>query len=505
MKRNQLLAILLLGLTAVAFSRLATWDPRSQAYDALVGWFFSTSDSSPQLIFGIVAGLLFLRRRELMAALGRAQAPFWAAVCLVPAAVIHVWAQWVDAADLLVVSLGLGALGSGLLLGGRPLGRLIAAPLAILVFALPFPGPLHNLVVYPYQLHTAAFVNAVLGAVGYTVTLNGDLLTLGQREFEVIETCSGLRSALTLGLLAGAWVSYFRCTVRHGAWLLVSSLPIAFVTNGIRVIVLVLDPRPEVQESHVAQGLVMFVVGTGLLSLVDRLLLRIFRDGSPPAAEEPGPAAAVSSRPLLVLGGVLVLAASASLALPSLRPTGRPNLDRVSLPAKLHRWQVEQAPTLGHFLGNVYFTHRSHRIYERRLPRRRVTAFLGLDDHRLRTHSLVSEKNALPGHGWEEVERDVRWLQPGPVRMQWVLADRFGVQELVLFAYAGTRSVGGEIFRALLALDQPGSPWRREEPARLLRLSTPVPPGPSGVEEAEAVLRAFYARMPPRVRVGAPE
>jgi exosortase len=500
MKRNRLLAILLLGLTAVAFARLATWDPRSHAYDAVVGWFFSTSDSSPQLIFAIVAGLLLLRRQELRAALGRARAPVLAAGCLVPALAVYLWAQWVDAPDLLVASLGLGALGSGLLLGGRRLGRLLVGPLAILFFALPFPGALHNLVVYPYQLHTAAFVEAVLGAVGYTVTLNGDLLTVGVREFEVIETCSGLRSALTLGLLASAWVTYFRCTPWHGAWLLASSLPIAFLTNGIRVIVLVLDPRPEVQESHVAQGLVMFVVGTGLLSLVDRILLRLMRDGKSTAVETTEPAVSLSPRPLFVLAGILLLAAGASLALPPLRPEWTAMKGRASLPAKLRPWQVESGPEIGHFLGNVYYTHRSHRTYEHPRTRWRVTAFLGFDDHHLRSRSLVSEKTALPGPGWEVAKRGVRWLEPGPVRMESVVAERFADRELILFESTETLGGGAEVLRAALALDQPGSPWRRQVPSRFLRLSTPIPAGPGGVERAEAMLRAFYAGLPAEVR-----
>jgi exosortase len=502
MKRNRLLALALLGLAAIAFAPLATWDPRSRAYDPVVGWFFATSDSSPQLIFAIVAGLLLARRQELRAALGAGRAPVLAAACFAPALALHGWAQWVDAPDLLVVAFGLGALGAGLLLGGRPLARLLAAPLAILVFALPLPGALHNLVVYPYQLHTAAFVDVVLRAVGYTVTLQGDLLTVGPRKFEVIETCSGLRSALTLGLLASAWVTWFRCRPVHGALLLASSLPIAFVTNGIRVIVLVLDPRPEVQESHAAQGIVMFVVGTGLLSLVDRLLLRLRRKGS----DGPAPAAAVlaapSSAPLLALGGLLALLASASLALPALRPDAAVQKHRLSLPAKLSGWKVDRGPETGHFLGAVYFAHRSHRVYRWPRTRQQVTAFLGLDAHRLRSRSLLSEKNMVPGHGWEVVERGERWLLPGPVRMERVVAERFGRKELVLFAYEGTRGVGGEVLRSALGLDQPGSPWRRTAPSRFLRLSTAIPPGPGGLAEAEALLRGFHARLPARVRTG---
>ncbi len=500
MKRNRLLVIALLGLAAVVFARLATWDPRSHAFDAVVGWFFATSDSSPQLVFAIVAALLFLRRDELRGALGRARAPGLAALCLAPAAAVCVWAHWVDAPDLLVVSLGLGALGSGLLLGGRPLARRVAAPLAILVFALPLPGALHNLVVYPYQLHTAAFVDLVLGAVGYTVTLQGDLLTLGQRHFEVIETCSGLRSALTLGLLASAWVTYFRCAPWHGVWLLAASPAIAFLTNGIRVIVLVLDPRPEVQESHVTQGLVMFVVGTGMLSLLDRLLLRLRPEAPAPDADAARAPAETPWRPLLVLVLLLLPLATASLALPGLRPGFTPMKDPISLPAKLPRWRAAPGPDLGHFLGAVYFTHSSHWVYERPRMRQRVTALLGFDDHHLRSRSLVSEKNAVPGHGFEVAERGERWLEPGPVRMEWVVARKFGTRELVLFRYDGALGVGGEALRAALALDQPGSPWRREEPSRFLRLSTPIPPGPGGIEEAEALLRAFHARLPAEVR-----
>jgi hypothetical protein len=255
-----------------------------------------------------------------------------------------------------------------------------------------------------------------------------------------------------------------------------------------------------VQESHVAQGLVMFVVGTGLLSLVDRMLLRLKRDGTSAVVETTEAAASPSPRPLFVLAGILLLAAGASLALPALRPEWIAMEGRVSLPAKLRPWQVESGPETGHFLGNVYYTHRSHRTYEHPRSRRRVTAFLGFDDHHLRSRSLVSEKNVLPGAGWEVAERGVRWLEPGPVRMESVVAERFGDRELILFEYTDAHGAGAEVLRAALALDQPGSPWRRRVPARFLRLSTPIPAGPGGVEKAEAVLRAFYAGLRAEVR-----
>jgi len=495
-----LLWIVGIGLAALAFAPLATWDPSSHAYERVVGWFFATSDSSPQLIMAIVAGLLVARRDALRAALGAERAPLLAGGVGLLALGLHGWGLWADATDLLIPSLGLGGIALGLLLGGRPLARELLAPLAILVFALPLPGALHNLVVYPYQLRTAAFVDALLRAADFTVSRQGDMLKVGAREFEVIETCSGLRSALTLGLLASVWVTWFRCSAWHGALLLASSPLIAFGTNAIRVIVLVLDPRPEVQESHVAQGLVMFVVGTGALSLVDRLLLRLRRHRE--LVEDAGAASVspVATGRLRAAALGLVPFAALTLALPGWRPAAVPFAGAVSLPEKLPGWRVAPGPETGHFLGQTWFTHRSHHVYRSRDRRPRVTAFLGLDDHQVRSRSLLSVKNHVPGPSYVILEQGERWLLPGPRRMESFVVQRFGKRELVLTRYEGVGSVAAEILRSALALDQPGSPWRRTEPARFLRLSTPIFPGPDGVREAETRLRAFYARLPGPVR-----
>ena len=489
----RLASLLLLG--AIAYHGLAFWDPRSHGFSPVVGWFFETSDSSPQVIFAIIAALLFARRRELRDAVGAARAPALAALCLAPGVVLHAWAQWVDAPDLSVVSLGLVVLGAGRLLGGRPLGRAVAAPLALLVFALPWPGALHNAVVFPYQLTTAGFVEWMLRTAGHDVMLQGDVLTLAGREFEVIETCSGLRSVLTLGLLASAWAVYFRVSLRHAAGLLVGAVAIAFLTNGIRVLVLVLDPRREIQESHVAQGVVMFVVGTGLLSLVDRVLIRLRasprQERDTPTARPPNSSAVGVRLQLVAL--VLLVMASATLALPRLRPTPRLHPPPAELPRELPGWTVREGEEPGQFLGNVYFAHRSNLVYER--GGESIAAFLGADDHRIRMRSLLSDKNAVPGYGWQVEERDTRELEPGVGPMERVIARRFAKRALTVHAYRGAGSVLEETLRSALALDQPGSPFARSTRARVLRLSTPIETGPEGESEAEARLEGLLGEL----------
>ena len=490
---------LLLALGAIAFHGLVTWDPRTHGFPAVVGWFFETSDSSPQVVFGIVALLLLFRQRAIRAALGSGRAPGLAVLCFVPAVAIHLWAQWVDAPDLSVVSLGLVALGAGFQLGGRPLARVLAPPLAILLLAIPIPGALHNFLVYPYQLTTADTAHALLRAAGFDVALQGDLIRLAGQDFEVIETCSGLRSALTLLLLASAWAVFFRCSPAHTACLLLATPVIAFGTNSIRVLVLILAANPEVQESHVMQGFLMIIVGAFALGLVDRLLLRIgFSPADPalaPVLAADGPRVAARRWRLLPLGLALLALAAATLGVPPLRPPPPGLPPPPDLPRRLAGWRIQEAPDSGAFLGNVRFTHRSHLEYLR--GRERVTVFLGWDDRRLRLRSLLSEKNAVPGVGFEVDERGPVTLEPGAQAFDRVLAHRFAWRSLAIHAYRGTGSVLEETLRALLALDQPASPFARSARPRLLRISTDVDPRAGGLEAAEARLQGIFEQLAP--------
>jgi exosortase len=484
-------------LAAISYHGLAFWDPRSHAYPAVVGWFFEASDSSPQIVFGIVAGLLFRRRSQLREALGGAAAPVLGTLCLASGVGFHLWAQWVDAPDLMVVSLGLVVLGMGLILGGRPLARLLAAPLGILIFAIPFPGTFYNLIVYPTQLASAGFADVALRAVGLDVVIQGEILSLGGHKFAVIETCSGLRSVQTLALLAAAWAVFLRCSARHTACLLAASFVIGYLTNGIRVMVLVLDTRPEIRESHTAQGILMFFVGTVALSLVDRVLLRVLRPeaNGRPTAEAERAARSDDRWGIGVVALALLVMAAAALALPGLRPSAPPLPPPPELPRQVAGWSVREAPHAGAFLGNVHFTQLSNLLYER--DGQSISAFVGWNDRQLRMRSLLSDKNAVPGSGWVIEQRGHVELEPGTGDMERVVARRFAERSVTLHAYRGTAGVFVETLREALALDRPGSPFARPGRAGLLRLSTLVQPGPDGVREAEEELGGFLAELAP--------
>lgn len=490
----RLACLVLLG--AIAYRGLLFWDPRSHAHAPLVGWLFEASETTPQLVYAIAAALLVRRRRQLRAALGGEPAPGWGALCLVPGAALHVWAQVVGAPDLMLVSLGLVTLGAAFLLAGRGLARELAAPLGVLAFAIPLPGVLHNHVVYPFQLATAHVAENVLGALGQAVVRQGDTLSMGARDFEVIETCSGLRGTQTLTLLAYTWAVFFGCTFRHAALLVGAAPAIAFVTNAIRVMILVLDPEAEAQDSHIAQGIVTFVVGAVGIFLVDQVLLR-FGAARAVRPEDAAPPARVPVRARLGTAAVaLVLAGLAAASfLPAAAAPAPPPEPPPALPRELAGWRIREGPALSHFVGTVRYAQSSSLSYARR--GQSVSAFLGWDDRQLRSRSLLSEKNALPGLGWETEDRRAIELEPGAVRADGVVVRRFGSRELAFHVYHGAGGVLEETLRAALALDQPGSPWARRGGVWLLRLSTHIPAGPEGPREAEERLRSLFAELAP--------
>jgi hypothetical protein len=84
-------------------------------------------------------------------------------------------------------------------------------------------------------------------------------------------------------------------------------------------------------------------------------------------------------------------------------------------------------------------------------------------------------------------------LESVEARVERVVArSQFG-QILTYHWYEGTDGLASETLRALLATDQ--SPFRRFEPARVIRVLTALGPTPLARMEAETKLRAFAASL----------
>jgi exosortase len=135
----------------------------------------------------------------------------------------------------------------------------------------------------PLKHWISVIVVELLYNVGYPISRNGVVLTIGQYQMLVADACSGLHSMYSLSALGTLFMYIMRRPSRsHNIIMLVSILPIAFLANMVRVIALVLITYHLGDEAgqgflHGAAGMVLMLVALAFFFLLDALLARLLR------------------------------------------------------------------------------------------------------------------------------------------------------------------------------------------------------------------------------------
>jgi exosortase B len=184
-----------------------------------------------------------------------------------------------------------------LLLKGKKALRIAWFPVLYFIFLVPLPGMLVDAVTGPLKAWISDIVETLLFAVGYPISRTGVILSIGQYQLQVADACSGLHSMFSLSALGTLFMYIMGRTSRlHNAIMLVAILPIAFVANIIRVIVLVLVTYHFGDEAgqgflHGAAGMVLMIAALLFFFLLDFILEKALdRPGKqPPAAPPPEP------------------------------------------------------------------------------------------------------------------------------------------------------------------------------------------------------------------------
>ncbi len=156
-------------------------------------------------------------------------------------------------------------------------------PLLFLGFMIPVPGFIIDALTGPLKHQVSVIAESLLYVAGYPIARSGVVLTIGQYQLLVADACSGLNSMFSLGALGLLYVYL----THEGIWwksaiLLAAVLPIAFVANIVRVMILVLVTYHFGDEAgqgfvHGFAGMVLFIIALSLLFALDgamRLLAR---------------------------------------------------------------------------------------------------------------------------------------------------------------------------------------------------------------------------------------
>jgi exosortase len=167
--------------------------------------------------------------------------------------------------------------GTVLFLGGWQRFRIAIFPLAFLLLMVPLPSIIFNQITFPLQGIASRAGEAVIATAGVPVLREGNILHVPGRALEVVEACSGIRSLMSLLMLAIV-LGYFT-ERRTGARVAIAlaAVPIAIIANAARVAgtglaAYWISPAAAEGFFHTFSGWMVFVVALGGLLAVQRML-----------------------------------------------------------------------------------------------------------------------------------------------------------------------------------------------------------------------------------------
>ena len=421
---------------------------------------------------------------------------------------LYAWGHYTGASDLQLLSVIPFLFGGVVALGGAAAARAFWVPIVFLGFALPIPPVLLSATIFPVQLMTAEYAGTILNLIGVKSLVSGDMIFRPENRFIVIETCSGVRTVVTLTMLTVLLIDLFERRGRHAVILLLLVPFVAFVTNGFRVVSLVLNPHSSVASIHNLQGIMMLLVGLTGIYLLDLALEKALGSG------EPGtdPVAYGRVRESASVGnglagpGLAVAVAGLMLVIPRVVVPYAPATGLAEMPSALIDRAFQEAPSKEippdyEFRGSIrYLAHHDRELL--RFEGGPLKVFLGVANEPLRSHTVLSPRLAWPQSGWVPVEDEEVDLDEDARGVRRVLLERSGRRELSYSWYVRAGSFAGEWFRQALALDR--SPLEREEHILAVRISVPIVRGDTRIDEAEERVRRAWRRLAPQLEGYAP-
>ena len=474
------LSLVLAALTAWNYRALSqTVGGESASGQSLGEALYDPSVASPVIGLVVFAGLIWLRRDRVRRAVGAPAAYPFAAITLAIGSGLLVWSHEIGATDLVMLSFVFSGAGLAAVLGGWALLSSLSMPLLALIVVVPLPILLVHGLVFPMQLGTAAWTSVLLDLIGRSHFLAGDQIFTGGVIFQVIEGCSGMKSTLSLLLAAVVYAELVGKTRRHKATIILLALPVGFLTNGFRVLALVLGEVPSESIEHEAYGLGMIVLGVLMLGIIELAISRVafvWGESDREADESLPPTTGLSFAPIpRRLAALCILSLAVLIVVHSLRPGTFTTPSSLSfnierLPRSLEGRKAKGIQYDDQFSGSVSFRHRISRSYEAD-GEEPVRVFVGFEDDFHREWNGFSNKTRIPRSGWIEIDSINADLhkKTGGER----LLIRYPQEEILLDHYRmGYAPWAKELIWSWLGLDRLFGP--RSAPALVIRIETNV-------------------------------
>jgi exosortase len=163
---------------------------------------------------------------------------------------------------------------------GMAVFRITLLPVLYLFFMVPLPYIVYDSIAFPLKQLVAKYSVETLQHMGIVIIREGNILMLPETTLEVADACSGIRSLVSLLALAVAFAVITQKSKVKRVIMVLSAIPIAIFTNGLRVVVTGILAQywgAKAAEGffHEFAGLAVFGVALVMLAGFGALLRRV--------------------------------------------------------------------------------------------------------------------------------------------------------------------------------------------------------------------------------------
>ncbi len=204
------------------------------AMAALVRRWYGDPDYTYGFLVPVFAGVLLWYRREMLQGV-EYQGSFWGLLLLAVAGAMRIASAYyyfdlLDPASLIPCLAGIT-----LFAGGRKAMDWAWPAIAFLVFMIPLPGFLSDLMGGPLRELATAGSTFVIQTLGIPSVAEGNVILLSDSQVGVAEACNGLRNMMMFMAMCVGFAAISRRTPVEKVIIVVSAAVLALVANVVRI------------------------------------------------------------------------------------------------------------------------------------------------------------------------------------------------------------------------------------------------------------------------------
>ena len=227
----------------------------------------------------VASAWLIWQRREALKSIAPHDS-FYGMLLLVPAVIVHILASWWKVGFLSGFSMIFVVWALVWTIFGFQVLQILRFPMLFLLFMVPVPGVLLIATSFHMKMIAAGLASRCINLMGINAIHSGSTIYVPGIAVVVDDTCSGLRSLISLIALSVLWLELMPKSSK--AWqklaLVACSIPIALIANMVRIVMLVILSAiygPKIADSfiHYGSGIVVFGIAILALAWLSKLLV----------------------------------------------------------------------------------------------------------------------------------------------------------------------------------------------------------------------------------------